>query len=207
MAIKKNFHHGDLRAEMLRLAQIEIETVGYEALSLRALASRLGVSKTAPYHHFPDRRSLLLALAQQGLEHLRLGYAHAMKGRGSAAEKLRRACLSYLDFAARKPQLYRLIFVSGADWQGTEDVLLMDSESSFGLFEQLVMKAAAMQPGADARAATLARWAALHGFAMFRSFAMSRVEAGLSTPGEVEAVQEAMLCLISKPTQKGRRNR
>ena len=62
----KSYHHGDLRsaavAEGLRLLQ-EREA---DSLSLREIARNVGVSATALYRHFPDRASLLAALANAG---------------------------------------------------------------------------------------------------------------------------------------------
>src|SRR5271154_3073563 len=56
------YHHGDLRAALMRAAGGEIERGGYENLSLREVAASLGVSRAAPYRHFVDRRALLAAL-------------------------------------------------------------------------------------------------------------------------------------------------
>lgn len=189
---RKTFHHGDLRAELLRLAEVEIETQGHEALSLRDLAVQLGVSKTAPYRHYPSREALLLALAQRGLQRLGERYLTVLATRESPSEKLRQACLSYLDFAAERPGLYRLVFASGATWQATEDAREVDPRSPFGLFERLVTEAAGGPAGSEARALAIACWAAIHGFAMLR------METGLTALGDVEAVQEAILSICVK---------
>jgi AcrR family transcriptional regulator len=61
-----NYHHGNLRRELLdRAAQI-IAKNGIENLSLRALAQDLGVSHAAPGRHFKDKMDLLRALATEG---------------------------------------------------------------------------------------------------------------------------------------------
>jgi len=54
-----SYHHGDLRAALIKAATAEIERGGYENLSLRELADSVGVSRGAPYRHFADRRALL----------------------------------------------------------------------------------------------------------------------------------------------------
>jgi hypothetical protein len=64
--VKRNYHHGDLRAAVLKAAASEIERRGFETLSLRELASLIGVAHSAPYRHFADRDALLAALAAQG---------------------------------------------------------------------------------------------------------------------------------------------
>lgn len=61
-----NYHHGDLRRELLaEAARIAAES-GPDALTLRELARRAGVSHAAPVHHFPTRRDLMTALATEG---------------------------------------------------------------------------------------------------------------------------------------------
>ena len=65
------YHHGDLRRALVAAA-LELLERG-EELSLRAVARRAGVSHTAPYHHFRDRRGLVAAVALEGQVALRDG--------------------------------------------------------------------------------------------------------------------------------------
>ena len=62
----KNYHHGNLRAELLEAAINQLRNAEIEELSLRALARDLGVSQTAPYRHFADKGELLAAMAARG---------------------------------------------------------------------------------------------------------------------------------------------
>ena len=64
------YHHGDLRHALIQAAQEILETEGLAALSLRGVARRAGVSPAAPYHHFPDKRALLDAVAERGFDAL-----------------------------------------------------------------------------------------------------------------------------------------
>src|ERR1700693_4431431 len=67
---KRAYHHGDLAAALLRAAGNILEKEGVEALKLRAVARRAGVSHNAPYRHFPESEALLAALAVEGFEAL-----------------------------------------------------------------------------------------------------------------------------------------
>jgi hypothetical protein len=49
------YHHGDLREALVQAALQDAEQGGPEAISLKALAKKLGVSQPAPYRHFADR--------------------------------------------------------------------------------------------------------------------------------------------------------
>ena len=59
------YHHGDLREAMVRAAVAEAERGGPEAISIKALAKKLGVSQPAPYRHFADREALLQAVTAE----------------------------------------------------------------------------------------------------------------------------------------------
>src|SRR5215472_7707973 len=64
------YHHGNLRTALLDAAERTLRERGVQALSLRELAREVGVSHGAPRRHFPDRQSLLDALAGAGFERL-----------------------------------------------------------------------------------------------------------------------------------------
>ena len=64
---ERPYHHGNLRAALLEAAEAELEAMGIERFSLRAVAKRAGVSHAAPAHHFGDATGLLTALAAIGL--------------------------------------------------------------------------------------------------------------------------------------------
>jgi AcrR family transcriptional regulator len=95
------YHHGDLRAAILRAAGEQLEKHGIAALSLRDAARRAGVSHNAPYRHFPSRESLLTAIATEGFELL-----NSELGKRPAAEM----GLAYVEFALGHPQRFRLMF-------------------------------------------------------------------------------------------------
>lgn len=62
----KNYHHGDLAAQILQRAAEVIDEHGIDALSLRGIARDLGVSHGAPNRHFKNSAALLAALATDG---------------------------------------------------------------------------------------------------------------------------------------------
>lgn len=99
------YHHGDLKAELIRLGLAALEREGAGALSLRALAAEAGVSKAAPYRHFPERELFLGALADEGFRLLCLALENAT-AKGSGLPGMGRA---YMAFAVARPALYRLM--------------------------------------------------------------------------------------------------
>lgn len=108
------YHHGDLRNTLLTEAIELIRDEGADALSMRGLASRAGVSRTAAYHHFQDKQGLLCAIAEEGFERM---LAQAQKvsqdSRGEISEEqLRRLVSNYLGFALQNSEYYDLMFGS-----------------------------------------------------------------------------------------------
>ncbi|MCU0635280.1 MAG: TetR/AcrR family transcriptional regulator [Gemmatimonadaceae bacterium] len=102
------YHHGDLRQALLDAARESLEREGAAALSLRALARRLGVSHNAPYRHFADREVLLDALCADGFARLADRLRHA---RGKTADdRLAAMGEAYVAFADQHPGLFALMF-------------------------------------------------------------------------------------------------
>ncbi|WP_344862102.1 TetR/AcrR family transcriptional regulator [Amycolatopsis ultiminotia] len=66
-----NYHHRDLRAELVRVALELIAESGMSAFSVAEVARRAKVSTAAPYRHFPDRTALLATAVTTAAERLR----------------------------------------------------------------------------------------------------------------------------------------
>jgi len=95
------YHHGDLRPALLRAAGKILEQEGREAISLRDLARRAGVSHNAPYRHFADRGALLAALAEEG---------YALLAQALAGKPWREQAVTYVHFALANPARFGLMF-------------------------------------------------------------------------------------------------
>lgn len=108
---KSTYHHGDLRASLLAAAKSLLSETGIENLSLRKLADRVGVSRTAPYHHFKDKNELLCAIAEEGFRHWHQ-QAEQIFGQPdiSPRKKYRQFVRGYIGYAADNPEMYELMF-------------------------------------------------------------------------------------------------
>ena len=63
----RGYHHGDLRQALVSSGLELIEKEGTEALSVREVARRAGVSSAAPFRHFPSRTALMTAIAEEAM--------------------------------------------------------------------------------------------------------------------------------------------
>jgi AcrR family transcriptional regulator len=74
---QQQYHHGDLKAAILKRSAEIISTEGIEALSLRGVARDLGVSHGAPNRHFKSKSELLSALVSDIWNKMRNAILHA----------------------------------------------------------------------------------------------------------------------------------
>jgi AcrR family transcriptional regulator len=163
------YHHGDLRAALVKAAAAEIERGGYENLSLRELAESVGVSRAAPYRHFADRRALLAAVAADGFDSLTAIYHNASGSTPQA--RLAAAGRGYLAFAAERPQTFRLMFVSdllGGSVVSPDPALIKAAGESYVVFEGLVAATLDNPDEGAIKAAAVAIMSTSYGFALLR---------------------------------------
>jgi AcrR family transcriptional regulator len=153
------YHHGDLRAELLRHAARRLEEDGAAGLSLRELARDAGVSHAAPRQHFRDKQALLDALAVSGLERL----ARELDVSGDGLEqRLTRFAHTYVGFATENPELLALMFA-----RKEQPALRAANEAAFAAPQAMVDRAVADGDIADADAdrVAMAILATIHGLA------------------------------------------
>ncbi len=77
-----------------------------EPLSIRLVASLLGKSPSAPLFHFPDRRTLLAAVAAEGFTRLAAMLRPLAQRCEGADPPLRRVAQGYVEWAAATPLLF-----------------------------------------------------------------------------------------------------
>ena len=100
------------RQSLLEAAGVLLDAGGPEAVTLREVGARTGVSRSAPYRHFADKDTLLTVLATNALS--RLGDTlEGLATSGDPPERsLRAALLSLVTIGRTKPHLYRLMFTT-----------------------------------------------------------------------------------------------
>ncbi|RPH46515.1 MAG: TetR/AcrR family transcriptional regulator [Burkholderiales bacterium] len=169
MRVKKKagYHHGDLRQTLIDVSVDVIDREGLEALSLRALATRAGVSSGAPYHHFADRAALLSAIALEGFERLE----QAMIDRRDAApadpvSRLDAIGQAYVGFAVTNTGHFRVMFRDNSP-AARSPALSAASQKAYRLLYGVVeeCQAVAAAPAGDPGPLVYAAWSLVHGLA------------------------------------------
>ena len=105
------YHHGQLRAAMLRAATEELAENGVEGFTLRSCARRAGVSHAAPAHHFGDVTGLLTEVAIDAFQRLASSIdGQVEKVEAGTADHLIAVALGYVLFAVTDPAAFKLMF-------------------------------------------------------------------------------------------------
>ena len=155
---ERAYHHGDLRSALIEAGVKALEGSDAEAISLRELARSVGVSATAVYRHFPDKKALLAALADAGVARLGEAQRLASEAAGGGAAGFAATGRAYVRFALAHPALFRLAFTHGGYAAAPTESSDEASRILRGYAEQF--------GGDDAERLALQAWAVAHGLAM-----------------------------------------
>ena len=178
-----------LRSRLVDVGVGLVEAEGAQALSLREIARRAGVSHGAPRRYFPTHLALLSAIARRGFESLanQAGVAIAAH-EGDPRGQLTALARSCLDFALTNRGMFELMFRHDL----LESNQLGLRETSLPLFATFVDLVARVRPesGAEPRIVAGALWANLHGIAQLWGWGSLQLAVGVD---DVEPLLRAAL--------------
>jgi AcrR family transcriptional regulator len=189
-AAPRTYHHGDLKAALVDAAIDILREEGPEALTLRGLARRTGVSQAAPYRHFTDRRALVAAVAERGFVRLQDAM---LEGVQSAQGRLglKQVAIAYVRFGLANPAEYRVMF--GPEVAVTDDLpsLRQTSRAVLGFVAEGIaqLQKDGLVGNGDPRLMAVATWSTLHGLVM------------LYLDGQTTGVAPALDVLIEEVTR------
>lgn len=155
-----------LRDEILdATTELLLETGHAKAVSIRAVAQRVGVTSPSIYLHFADKDALLDAVCARYFEKLDEEMQRVATGQTSTIEVLRAQGLAYVRFARQTPELYRIATMG--DPSPGSDVDLTLNSSAFQHMKATIetLMAEGVYPRGDATGAALELWTAAHGVA------------------------------------------
>ncbi len=163
--MKRAYHHGDLRAALLRAALTLIDEHGVKGLALSDAARLVGVSVAAPYRHFKDKEALLAEIAAEGFGMFRDALARAV----ASHKKNKATCLvemgvAYVGFALQHRAHFKVMWESGISKDKYPEV----REAAKDAYQLLEKAATDLLPGVTpARQKTLVAtaWSLVHGYA------------------------------------------
>lgn len=188
-----------------------LDAHGEHALTIRAVAARVGVSHNAPYKHFADKQELLAAVAAQSFRELRAELAGAAGDATSPLDALRRMAPAYLGYVRRHPVRYRLLFSFAPPAESIAAVppgapavsgplasLMREADATFQLSVEAIHAAqrSGELPGSiEALRLAALLYATIHGLADLTIGGQARAEKGLHPP---DAVLTLLLDLLTR---------
>jgi AcrR family transcriptional regulator len=187
MSKEKPYHKENLRGDLLVAGREFVEKNGHFGLSIRTLAQQVGVSPGAPYHHFPDRRAFLLAIALEGFNELMSNSATIAEANQSSARKLKRLGMAFIRFVEDNPRLVDLMYESELTTPTLDPELLKYQLMGHEFLKRPILGAFPGMPDTEAELRTLTFWSAIYGFASMRKKGVLRP----LQPGTVPAVDIA----------------
>lgn len=98
------------RRRILEAAQALFDSAGIEAVSMRSLGARVGLSAAALYAYFPTKIDLLRALWWETLDMLHAKLAEMSKREPDPIEAIRAIGIAYVEFALENPERFRVLF-------------------------------------------------------------------------------------------------
>ena len=185
------YHHGDLRQQLLTVAEQIILERGVDGFTLREAARRAGVSPAAPAHHFKDAKGLLTEVALLGFREFGDALEAADRAGGAdPAQRLRAQAVAYVNFALQQPARFQLMFRddkhddSNAEFKSA-------AARAYGILESAIRAATNTPPEREltpeGHGLLLAVWSMVHGFSNLA------LGSGLSVPGQGPLTHEKIL--------------
>lgn len=138
-----------------------------KALTIRQVAKRAGVSHAAPYRHFKDKEALLSAVATEGFDMVIQDTNRRFEHCGDdVLRRFRESGLAYIDFAARYPSHYRVMFSAGE--HHVDEHLEKRSKEAFEILLNCIRdcQEKKLVSPCDPFEQAMAAWSIVHGYAM-----------------------------------------
>jgi AcrR family transcriptional regulator len=154
----------DTETAILEAARDLLAEGGLDALSMRAVAARVGVSAPAIYNYFESKQALVRRVIERGFERFDRYLRDAVVDRpGGSVERLQALGEAYIRFACENREYFRVLFAFHGDLP--EEIEELPEGGGYQLFRQAVIDA--MEAGSirrtDPDVVVLYLWAHVHG--------------------------------------------
>lgn len=154
----------DTRRRLTELALALYREQGYDAVTLRELGARAGMSHATPYRYFSSKDELFMQVRALVYERFADFLAACDPHRGDPLSRLRRVVLGMVEFSERWPEDYRLIFSMRQPTPPPDSALALARQRALVQASAVCQEAIdAGQLDGDANTQMHLAWGALHG--------------------------------------------
>lgn len=199
--IKKHassYHHADLRRALMDAAIAYLREGDVTGLTMQVLARAAGVSPGAPYHHFPDKVSLVAALATEGFALWTDRATQAVAKATTPQDALEALAKLWLRFAHAHPSHYRVMFLPDVEDRVRFAELHETSGKGLTLLVGVLARCLPGAPMPMLLGRAVVAWSTLHGFASLRNARVLTNIPGLPSLASLEqdAVQQVVAAAL-----------
>ena len=167
MAKSAQYHHGNLREQILQTAFELLDAEGVDAVGIRKIARLLDVAHSAPANHFKNKQALMTALATESFRDL---VSTLQQELPKETQNFRLAIHTFsntiLAFGLKYPNRYKLLWRREySDDKNDELGVVMES-----IYTQLtgILSDHAQQKQVDVESQAIALWSLIHGYVLLR---------------------------------------
>ena len=161
---KKNYHHGDLKGQLLEAVRQLVERHGPDGFSIAEACRLAGVSTAAPYKHFKDRNDILRGVVMLAMERMRIDLQTAADAYPAGSlERVVAIGKAYVDFARSEPGVFRVMF--GLTESHADDTELAEmGQCTFAIVIGVVADHLQLPPDSpEVNGRAYALWCSVHG--------------------------------------------
>lgn len=156
----------ELRAEILAAARTLLaETGSAEAVSIRSIATAVGVTAPSIYRHFADKDLLIEAVCADVFADLGAVVEGAIEGITDPVERLMVIGQTFVRFARGHPEHYRISMMTTTDSATALDMVLNTSTFTHLASTMAECIEKGISPPGDPVALSLQAWSVVHGIA------------------------------------------
>ena len=158
---------GDKLREVIldRAEALLLEAGSQEAVSIRAIADRCGVTPPAIYMHFADKDALFLEVCSRRFRELDAWIEAASRAATDPLDELRIRGAAYVTFGLEHPEAYRLLMMGQREGRIDDPGMEAGRDAFLHMVEAVdrCVKAGALGGGADPYQTSLVLWSGIHG--------------------------------------------
>ncbi len=157
-----------LRREIMEAARNLFIKQGYESVSMRKIAEKIGYTPTTIYLYFHDKEDLIRQLCEETLAKLIRSQEALIRGRRDPVAVLKRCAKGYVEFGLQHPNHYQWTFIIPHTHEHLKDPQAREQSIGMKAFNNLRgMVAECVRQGSfrrvDVETTSQALWAAVHG--------------------------------------------
>lgn len=167
---KENYHHGDLKEQLILNGLKLLNEQGVKAFSLRKVAAMCNVSHTAPYKHFKNKEELIIAISNYVEDSFNETLAGIVEHVTDTVEQTVALGKAYVSFMVNNPDYLKFLFLNDSIYsiEVSENNIGYTNSRAFNLFKDSAtnMLKACNVPDEKIALDIMAMWTMVHGIAV-----------------------------------------